>query len=63
MNPIKCQELATNYQELAAKYKAEAAKVGISPKRATLLTNISRTYTALGSQLAMLIDDVKSTGA
>src|SRR3954465_683538 len=51
---------AAEYQELAARFKAQAATAGISPKRATLLTNISRTYTALASQFTMLIDDMKA---
>src|SRR5437868_7929547 len=53
-------ETAAEYQELAARFKAQAATAGISPKRATLLTNISRTYAALASQFAMLHDDMKA---
>jgi hypothetical protein len=41
----------------------QAAQAGISPKRATLLTNISRTYMGLASQLAMLADDMKADDA
>jgi len=55
MTPSECQERA-------AYYRAQAAKAGISAKRATVLTNISRTYAALATQLAMLIDDMKENG-
>jgi hypothetical protein len=46
--------------EVAANYKAEAALANISPRRASLLRNISRTYTALASQLAMLQHDMNA---
>ncbi len=53
MTPKQCLEYA-------ADYKTQAAKTGISSKRVRLLTNISRTYTGLASQLTMLADDMKA---
>jgi hypothetical protein len=47
-------------REHALHYKNEAMKADISQKRATLLTNISRSYTALAGQLEMLAADDKS---
>ena len=46
----------------AAEYKLRAADPRNSPRRATVLTNISRSWAALGSQLENLAEIAKSEG-
>lgn len=42
---------------LADQHKAQARMAGISQRRATLLSNIARSFSALATQLDMLADD------
>lgn len=49
---------AAEYRSIASAYRAQAKQAGISQKRASLLTNISRTFSGLASQLEMLEADV-----
>ncbi|KWV55994.1 hypothetical protein AS156_05125 [Bradyrhizobium macuxiense] len=49
---------AADCRKLASEYRAHATQAGISIKRASLLTNISRTFSGLASQLEMLEADV-----
>src|SRR4051794_27937424 len=46
---------------LADRYKTEAKELGISKKRASVLMNISRTYSGLASQLEILAGDTGET--
>jgi len=45
-------------RQLAGDYKNQAREVGISQRRATLLTNIARSFSGLANQLEMLAVDV-----
>lgn len=47
---------ASQCLELAARYKVSAREPGISQRRATVLTNIARSYSALANQLEILAD-------
>ena len=49
---------AAECRRLAADHRAQASVAGISPKRATMLANIARSFAGLASQLEMLADDV-----
>ncbi|KWV49832.1 hypothetical protein AS156_14975 [Bradyrhizobium macuxiense] len=49
---------AAEARKLASEYRAQARQAGISQKRASLLTNISRTFSGLASQLEILEADV-----
>ncbi|WP_128971717.1 hypothetical protein [Bradyrhizobium tropiciagri] len=49
---------AADCRKLTSEYRAQAKQAGISEKRASLLTNISRTFSGLASQLEMLEADV-----
>jgi hypothetical protein len=51
---------AAECRELASEYRAQARQAGISQRRATLLTNISRSFNGLASQLEMLASDMKA---
>jgi hypothetical protein len=51
---------AAQCRQLADSYKARAREAGISQKRATLLTNMARSFMGLASQLEMLADAEKS---
>jgi hypothetical protein len=51
VTPAQCRQLAGNYKD-------RAREVGISQRRATLLTNIARSFSGLANQLEMLADDV-----
>jgi hypothetical protein len=48
---------AAQCRQLAVEHKACAKLPGISPKRASLHTNIARSYSGLASQLEMLAAD------
>ncbi|RXH39558.1 hypothetical protein [Bradyrhizobium zhanjiangense] len=50
LNPTECREMAMQYRH-------EANKAGASPRRASLLRNISHSLSALSHQLEMLADD------
>jgi hypothetical protein len=45
---------ARAYRKWAKAYRAQAAAPGLAPNKATLLKNISRSLSALASQLEML---------
>jgi hypothetical protein len=49
---------AAKARKLASEYRARSMETGISQKRTSLLTNISRTFSGLASQLEMLEADV-----
>ncbi len=49
---------AAEYRSIASAYRAQSRQAGISEKRASLLANISRTFSGLASQLEMLEADV-----
>ncbi|MBR0839226.1 hypothetical protein JQ607_03375 [Bradyrhizobium liaoningense] len=49
---------AAEYRSIASAYRNQARQAGISEKRASLLANISRTFSGLASQLEMLEADV-----
>jgi hypothetical protein len=51
---------AAECRELASEYKAQARQAGISQRRATLLVNISHSFSGLASQLDILADDMKA---
>lgn len=46
-------------RRLAEHYKIEAAQIGITPRRSTVLTNISRSYVTLARQLEILVSIAK----
>jgi hypothetical protein len=46
--------IAAECRQLADSYKARAREPGVSQRRAALLTNIARNFTALAGQLEML---------
>ena len=49
---------AAEYRSIASAYKAKASEPGISPRRVSLLTNISRSFIGLATQLDMLAADM-----
>jgi hypothetical protein len=51
---------AAECRELASEYKAQARQAGISQRRATLLANISHSFSALASQLEILAGDINA---
>jgi len=53
---------AEQCRSYAAEYKLRAADPRNSARRATVLTNISRSWAALGSQLENLAEIAKSEG-
>jgi hypothetical protein len=54
---------AAQCRKFAARNKARAKQPGISKKRATVLMNISRTYSGLASQLEILADEERCEAA
>src|SRR4051812_11551272 len=52
---------AARCRALADRYRAEAKELGLSKKRASVLMNISRTFSGLASQLEILAGDKGET--
>jgi len=61
-SPTTISMTATQCRELAEHLKARAREIGVSQRRAAILTNMARSCVGLASQLDLLASDVGEFG-